>query len=446
VKYHNVDIESAIIGAILLKPAVIEDVINEITPYDLQDNDNKILLWVIYKIYNDGNPIELNTVIDYLKRGNKYNGVKEHLLDIAQDTGTSSGVKYYIQQIKDGRTKGKLVKLIEKLNSNLTSELIPVNTSIEDIVNFLNTADKSIPKTESISDLVRKYVDNANGIFYLNDVYTALAIRDPKDKHSIVVTLSRLIEKTILEKAGERSGCYRKINTDFDLIQFSDLNEDEKEWDIRLPFGLEQYVEIYPRDIIIYAGQPQVGKTAISFECIRLNWRRHKIFYFSKELSARSVRRRVKKYKGDTNWQFSISDDFDSFTDVLQPNAINIIDYVEVTTGEYYKIPGILAQIHNRLKKLNSIAIVALQKNPDTTDHKTGKKSHTVAIGGPQTLAKSNLFCTLTPNYPNGQIMHIEKAKNPRTDENMDGWEIGYKIVQGINLMPEGIWEPAIKI
>jgi len=447
VKYHNTDIESAIIGAILFKPTVIEDVINEITPHDLEDNDNKILLWVIYKIYNDGNPIELATIVDYLKRGHKYNGVKEHLLDIAQDMNTSVGIDYYVKQIKNGKIKGNLVKLIEKLNSNLKSDLIPLDTSYEDIIKFLDTADKSAPKKENVSDLVRKYVDSTNGIFYLNDVYTALSIRDPKDKHLVVVALSRLVKRHILEKAGERSGCYRQINTDFDIVPFCEVNEDEERWDVRLPLGLEKYIEVYPRDIIIYSGEPQRGKTALMFECIRLNHRRHKIFYFSKELSARSVRRRIKKYKGDIDWKFSISDDFESFTDVLQPNAINIIDYIEVTTGEYYKIPGILAQIHNRLKKLNSIAIVALQKNPEYEDKKTGKKTKNVAIGGNQTLAKANLFCTLTPNYPNGAIMTIEKGKNPTEeyeDGGVDGWQIGYKIVQGINLVPEGIWEPSM--
>jgi hypothetical protein len=298
----------------------------------------------------------------------------------------------------------------------------------------------------TIAQDIKDWVLATQGHFLTTDSHRDLALTTPNHKKAALMALLRLEKEGFIEKYGEKRGCYRRIDRDFELVQFSDLNEDEPELDIRLPFGLEKYIEVYPRDIIIYAGQPQVGKTAIMFECIRLNFRRHKIFYFSKELSARSVRRRVKKFEGDTKWDFAISDDFDSFTDVLQSNAINIIDYVEVLDGEYYKIPGILAQIHNRLKKLNSIAIVALQKNPDTTDRKTGKKMHTVAIGGPQTLAKSNLFCTLTPNYPNGAIMHIEKAKNPRTNENMDGWEIGYKIVQGINLIPEGIWEPAGKL
>lgn len=448
-KYHNIEIESAIIGSILVRPTVIEDVINEITPYDLQNKDNKILLWVIYKIYNDGNPIELNTIIDYLKRGNKYNGVKEHLLDIAQDAGTSAGIEYYVQQIKDGRTKAQLVTLIEKLNSNLKSELIPLNTSYEDIIKFLDTADKPIPKQESIPDLTRKYVDSANGIFYLNDVYTALSIRDRKDKHSVVVTLSRLVEKTILEKAGRRSGCYRKINNEFEIVQFTDIDDEEERLDIRLPFGMERYLEVYPKDMVVYSGQPQIGKTAIMFECIRLNFRRHKVFYFTKEMSKRQVLRRVKKYKGDKAWDFSISDDFENFTDILQPNAINIVDYLEVEEGEFYKIPGMLTQIHNKLKKLNSIAIVALQKNPEIKDQKTGKTTKNFAIGGAQTLAKPVIFCTLTPNYPNGAIMRIEKGKNPTDqyeDGGVDGWEIGYKIVKGINLHPQGIWEPELKI
>ena len=108
-KYHNIEIESAILGSILLRPSVIDNVINEIQPQDFEYNDNRILLWVIYKIYNDGNPVELETLINYLKKAKRYNEVKDHLLDITQNTRTSAGVSYFVEQIKEGKTKEKIV-------------------------------------------------------------------------------------------------------------------------------------------------------------------------------------------------------------------------------------------------------------------------------------------------------------------------------------------------
>ena len=421
-KYHNIEIESAIIGAILLRPEVIEEVINDITPTDFENNDNKILLWVLYKIYNSGNPITLDVITDYLKKGKKYEQVKEHLLDIYQNTATSVGVKYYVEQIKEGQVKDKLARLIEKLDSNLKSKQIPINNSIEDVIACLNSIG-STAKRETLTELVKKYVAETTGIFYLTDIYRDLLVKTPKDKHTVVVTLSRMEN---VEKSGKRSGCFRRVQSDFVISDWK--NADTTIFDIRMPFGLEQYVEILPSDLILMSGVTNTGKSCLCFEFIRLNMRRHPVFYFSSEINGVGLKKRLGKSDLPIeDWNVMFSHEWANPIDIIQPGAINIIDYIEPPDGEFYKIPQVLTEIHHKLD--GGIAICCLQKN----DNKQW------GVGGQQTLNKAALALNIDRTNPGNKIT-VVKAKNYRTEINPNRFVMNFKIVDGIKLIPGGVW------
>ncbi len=424
-KYHNIEIESAILGSILLRPSVIDNVINEIQPQDFEYNDNRILLWVIYKIYNDGNPVELETLINYLKKAKRYNEVKDHLLDIAQNTGTSAGVSYFVEQIKEGKTKEKIDKLIKKLDSNLKSDQIPIDNSIQDIIACLNSIGSTARK-ESLTDLIKKYVSNTTGVFYLTDIYRDLVIRDRKQKHTVVVVLAKMIDDEVLEKSGKRSGCYRRICSDFVISDWR--TADTTIFDIRMPFGLEQYVEILPADLILLAGVTNAGKSAMCFEFIRLNMRRHPVFYFSSEINDVGLKKRLGKSDLPLDeWNMQFSHEWDNPIDIIQPDAINIIDYIEPPDGEFYKIPQILTEIHHKLDK--GIAICCIQKNNDKD----------FGAGGQQTMNKAALALNIDKSNP-GQKMTVRKAKNYRGEINPNMFVMKFKIVNGIKLIPSGTW------
>jgi hypothetical protein len=229
----------------------------------------------------------------------------------------------------------------------------------------------------------------------------------------------------ILERYGEKRGSYRLIEKDYEVVDLDTL-EDEDPIDVKLPFGIEDYVEIMPKDLIVFAGTPNAGKTALMLETVRLNMAKHKCYYFSTELGRHAAKKRLRKHGSCGKWKFKFIDDFSNYLDVIEPDHFNFIDYVEVTEGEYYKIPSILSGIQRRLK--NGLAFVALQKNPGC--------SH--ALGGPQTKAKPALFCTLEEERPGAKLI-LDKVKNYR-DMNPNGLVHKFKIVKGINVIPHGSW------
>lgn len=304
-------------------------------------------------------------------------------------------------------------------------------TDREAITKVESAMKREYDKSKTLAEMVREYVEDADGYFLSTDVHKYTQVSTRKDMKNISEILRRLISDRVIERHGTKNGCFRKIRNDLGLRSIRDIGDAET-LDIRLPFGFERYVDIMPKDIIAVAGAPNVGKTTIMIECTKLNMNRSKVFYWSTETGLENMRKRLNKGKelDPDNWVFEMSDEFDeNYEDAIEhdPNAVHIFDYIEATDGEYYKIPSKMARIHARLK--GGVSFVALQKREGGGTY-----------GGQQTEAKPSVFFTIDRERGTN-IMRVKKAKNFK-DINPNGFCIDFKIVNGIKLLPQGIWEP----
>jgi hypothetical protein len=111
------------------------------------------------------------------------------------------------------------------------------------------------------------------------------------------------------------------------------------------------------------------------------------------------------------------------FAEVIQPNALNIIDYLELH-DEFYAISRVINDIYNKLE--NGLCIIALQKNPGA---ETG-------LGGWRGLEKPRAYLTMDSGF-----LHIVKAKNFTTDVNPNGKQTMFSIWQGWQLTGSDKWE-----
>ena len=82
----------------------------------------------------------------------------------------------------------------------------------------------------------------------------------------------------LVEKHGNKNGCYRLIDTFTEEIDF--LNATTQCFDIKFPLGEERYVLILPGNIIIIAGISNAGKTAYLLNFIELNMNKFNISLF----------------------------------------------------------------------------------------------------------------------------------------------------------------------
>lgn len=153
-------------------------------------------------------------------------------------------------------------------------------------------------------------------------------------------------------------------------------------------------------------------------------------WYFNSEASAEELRERWSKYPGGLEAFRNVKPVFRSkdFQDVIRPNAINIIDYLEVYDN-FWETGGFIREIFDKLDK--GIAIILIQK-------KTGAA---VGRGGDFTVEKARLYVSLENNAPHGQICKIVKAKS-FTDYNFNpnGMELDFKLIGGWRFQPISGW------
>jgi hypothetical protein len=157
--------------------------------------------------------------------------------------------------------------------------------------------------------------------------------------------------------------------------------------------------------------------------------RGREICYFSSEMGASEMRMRIEKF-GDpfSAWNFNAYERATNFADVIHPDAINIIDFLELSDN-FYQVGGQLTAIFNKLK--SGVAIVALQKDPRSA----------AGRGGSFGLEKPRLYMNLDPNPPDGAILKIVKAKNRANPEvNPNHLQCEFKIIDGYKLIQASKW------
>jgi hypothetical protein len=125
-------------------------------------------------------------------------------------------------------------------------------------------------------------------------------------------------------------------------------------------------------------------------------------------------------------WKFKPYERSGNFSDVIKPDAINIIDYLEIS-DTFYNIGGMLTAIYEKLN--DGIAIIALQKTP-------GKD---IGRGGSFSVEKPRLYVSISNDYP-GHTAKIIKCKNWRTSENPNGLSKHFTLHQGHHIVDAPNW------
>ncbi len=311
--------------------------------------------------------------------------------------------------IKGGMHREKTLQVIEILAKNC----FPPFPESEIPIKIKSALDRSQRRQRNLSQEVREFVESTNGHFTSTEVHKFLDVSGKHEKKNISEILRRLCDDEAIERYGKRNGNFRKIDGTAEDIDF--LNANVRSVNITLPFGLHRLVDIYPRNIIAVAGAPDSGKTAFLLNIVEMNMHRHNIYYFSSEMAEQEMRLRLSKFNRElTEWRFKPKERSSNFADVIRPDDINIIDFMEIH-DEFWKVGSMLKEIYDKLNK--GIAIVAIQKD----------KHKEYGLGASRGLEKPRLYLTLNPGEAK-----IEKAKNwadPKVNPN--GLMLNFKLYQG---------------
>jgi hypothetical protein len=274
-----------------------------------------------------------------------------------------------------------------------------------------------------------------SGTFSLRDGYNELQLITKEQKAGFRTAVHRCYtDKKICKPTGKRSGEYRKVEEKLEPIEI--IKHKYNEYPIALPLDLDDWAIIRPANIIMIAGEKGSGKSAFCLNTALKNMNRDgiPIKYFSSEMRGPELTERLIAFEPDVpfkTWQESNVEFFyrrRDYMDVVDPNALNIIDYLEISDS-FYNVADLISDIFDALK--GGIALIALQKDKNTE----------LGRGASFSMEKSRLYVTLHRNPPDGNIAKIVDAKTwRRSDRNPNYRSCNFKLINGSIMRMIGGW------
>lgn len=270
-------------------------------------------------------------------------------------------------------------------------------------------------------EIVDKWIEeNAQDWVTTKEMDVELNILTPEAKTYRRVCLHRRFQAGQIEKHLRRTGVFRLANNQAPIIDWQSADVTNIV-DLKWPFGLEKWVTIYPKNIIVVAGSYNAGKTAFCLDFIRLNQHRAElgdllpIQFFSSEMGPEEMKVRRSKF-GVSDWADVPRERSAKFAEVIQPDKINIVDYLEVTDN-FYLVAQELTEMFNNLK--GGVVLVTLQK-------KRGEQFE-MGRGAEFSLEKPRLYLSMDSHK-----LKITKAKNwAQEGLNPNGMEWKFKLIKG---------------
>lgn len=270
------------------------------------------------------------------------------------------------------------------------------------------------------SDMVDNWLPlSAGKWFEARDLYNEFNLTTRESKQFVSQVLYRY------SKAG-------KLDTHNGKYRFPEQVSDELDWtkanpndilDIKWPYGLEDgtnfgfddNLTLYPGSIVVIAGVSNAGKSAFMLNVLLRNMDTFNTQYLTNEMGAEEFADRMEPLKQYFNMfndegkpKFRVAQRFENYQDVMIPDGLNLIDYLDPGENPYL----IGQQIDAIRQKINrGCAFIALQKKLNTIQTKDGEKKVTsdYGTGGQYSEHRARIVLHVEPDH-----ILVKKAKKCR--------------------------------
>jgi hypothetical protein len=323
------------------------------------------------------------------------------------------------QLFKSGMPYGQVEQIIQRLAVTCDPPF-----SVEEASQKVSSAMKrALVRERNLMQEVTDYIASTEGQFTSNDLHAFLNVTNKGEKFKVTRILKELSDKKFIERCGgSRNGVWRRILSDEELIDF--VHVEKSLVNIEWPFHIQEYVQLMPKNLAVVAGTPNSGKTAFMLNIVRYNMHKFPIFYFSSEMGASEFKTRLEKFDIPLDeWRFTAVERAGNFHDVIRPDAINIIDFLEVH-DEFFKVGLYMKEIYDKLR--NGVAIIALQRN----------KGNDTGLGGYRSLEKPRIYINMSSDS-----VEIIKAKNwVKETINPNGLRANFTLADGWQFNMQDGW------
>jgi hypothetical protein len=374
-------------------------------------------LYLLYVLKNNSSYVLGNTtsVVNETTQGNiNYN--------ILQDGRRGADLFKIGMSLGDGRCPRWMIEqILEKLalSSNPPYSENELKPTIKSIM------DRLTRKERNLAEEVREFFLLQKGYTNTTEIQQTLQITTKEEKKNLTVILNRLQGEGLIEKYGEKRGCYRPIEKTETKMKF--IEEDVYEYPVKLPFGLNDMCSLFPQNITMVAGSKSAGKTAFLLNLALANQDRHEIVYLNSEMGDGEYTNRMKALgcKKESDVKFTMHEVHGNFHDYIDGSKkIWIIDYLEIH-DKFFEIAAPIRQIHEKLK--DGICFIGLQK----------KGSEKLGRGAEFSMEKARLYLSLDyiEDTEGCTKLTIVDAKAPKMSTGCRGLSKRIKILGGSSML-----------
>ena len=281
-------------------------------------------------------------------------------------------------------------------------------------------------KEESTEALVKRFIEDATGYFSMEELYRHLGVGSTDERNNILTMVQAMDKEAVVTPTTDRNGVYRKVNKNPKIMDLSE--EDGEPCKIELPFLLHTIVQLYPKNVIIVAGEKDSGKSAFGLNVAYMNRDIMPVRYFSSEMARAEINGRLAKFPPEfilEEWKkITWVDESSNFQDFIDPEGFNIIDYLEIGADAYVVVEDI-RKVFDKLT--TGMLLIIMQK----------RSYKEFAVGGEGTLEKARLAI----NLKKGGFGKITVAKNwTGILDHPRGKVCEYSIVQGGKMTMTDYW------
>ncbi|MCX5806588.1 MAG: bifunctional DNA primase/polymerase [Proteobacteria bacterium] len=288
-------------------------------------------------------------------------------------------------------------------------------------------------RERNLLEEIRTWWTLQEGYTDLTNMKQTLQLLTKEERNHADVIIHRLKEEGFIEKYGNKAGVYRRVDKDFERVDF--LSASGRETNINLPLDLNDLAKLYAGSIIVVAGSKEAGKTAFLLNIALANLGKKRIVYLNSEMGEDELKNRLLNF-GNVKLE-TWAEKMEVFR--LKPtqtpadfidgsDTIWIVDYLEIAE-DFSKIALPIAHVHGKLG--NGLAFIGLQKADDKE----------IGRGADFSREKARLYISLDWDSERRQNrIKIIDCKAWR-DRNPRGLYRYYKLVKGAGIIPQGNWQ-----
>ena len=258
--------------------------------------------------------------------------------------------------------------------------------------------------------VVEEWIALTTGKFNVRDGWAELGIESLEGKKHFRIILSRCEQKGVIANVA-KDGSYRKLDTEVKALDWQGTRHNPV-LSLKFPFGLEQNCRIRPKNIIALAGEKNAGKTGWLYNFVSLNMNEYTVDLFSSEAGPEQIDERMAPLNIPVPAPFNVYERYENFADVIHPDHISVIDYLDFNS-EVYLIGGEMEAMFRKLNK--GIAVIGIQKPP----------GRDLGYGGIFSAKKAALYISMGANRL--KLLYVKVPANPKINPSNMTWSFGWE-------------------